>query len=400
VERHRVLFLAAIAIVLSVATPNSRAGDLKITIPKRSRLTPVQQYNRDGVAAVRKQEYDKAETLFYKAYLLDSGDPFTLFNLGYISELQGDLDRAQKFYTLASEQATDAMIDRANSPALEGRPMTDVANNLGDLTMRVNRDNIEATRLLSQGRATEADLLLQKTLTLDAGNAFTLNNLGVAKEAEGDIDAALHYYTQAATTHSSATVIVSSGASWKGKPISEMSATNARDIEQRLAGKSTSTQAALLNLCGVAALNRNEPQIASQDFLKAYSLDPNSAFSLNNEGYLAEMSGDLETAQFFYEKARNAPDAYEPVGFATRRSAEGAQLSTVAGNSDQQIEARIDQEIAAKHRQHNPIQLRRRDGQPITRSPDPAAPPQSTVPLVPLGTGSSPTPVPRPSGPN
>jgi hypothetical protein len=31
-----------------------------------------------------------------------------------------------------------------------------------------------------------------------------------------------------------------------------------------------------------------------------------SAFSLNNRGYVAEMDGDLETAQFFYGKARKA----------------------------------------------------------------------------------------------
>ena len=56
--------------------PNfARAGDLKITIPRRSILTPVQRLNREGVDAVRKHNLKKAEELFYKAYLLDPTIP-------------------------------------------------------------------------------------------------------------------------------------------------------------------------------------------------------------------------------------------------------------------------------------------------------------------------------------
>jgi Flp pilus assembly protein TadD len=86
------------------------AGDLKITLPKRSHLTPVQRLNQEGVQAVRKHSYEKAETLFYRAYLLDPDDPFTLNNLGYISELQGQVDRALSFYALAGKQTTDAVV--------------------------------------------------------------------------------------------------------------------------------------------------------------------------------------------------------------------------------------------------------------------------------------------------
>jgi hypothetical protein len=32
---------------------------LKITIPRRSELTPVQRLNREGVEAVKKQQYEK-----------------------------------------------------------------------------------------------------------------------------------------------------------------------------------------------------------------------------------------------------------------------------------------------------------------------------------------------------
>src|SRR5579862_3999938 len=92
----------------------AQAGDLKINIPKRSTLTPVQRLNREGVEAVRKHNYPKAEQLFYKAYLFDPDDPFTLNNLGYISELQGQVDRAQRFYSLAAAQPSEAVIDVAS----------------------------------------------------------------------------------------------------------------------------------------------------------------------------------------------------------------------------------------------------------------------------------------------
>ena len=82
-------------------TLRAYAGDLRITLPKRSHITVVQRLNREGVEAVRKRNYEKAEKAFYQAYLLDPDDPFTLNNLGYVSELQGQVDRAQTFYALA-----------------------------------------------------------------------------------------------------------------------------------------------------------------------------------------------------------------------------------------------------------------------------------------------------------
>src|SRR6202022_4081210 len=86
--------------------PQAIARDLKITLPKRSQLTPVQKLNREGVEAIRKHNYEKAESLFYKAYLFDPDDPFTLNNLAYISELKGEVERAHRFYDLASRLET------------------------------------------------------------------------------------------------------------------------------------------------------------------------------------------------------------------------------------------------------------------------------------------------------
>src|SRR5579885_1547186 len=117
------------AVILGVAaaafqSQHASAGDLKIKIPRRSILTPVQRLNREGVEAVKKHNLSKAEQLFYKAYLYDPEDSFTLNNLGYIAELQGQLDRAQRFYSLAAAQPSDAVVDIASSKRAQGQPMS------------------------------------------------------------------------------------------------------------------------------------------------------------------------------------------------------------------------------------------------------------------------------------
>jgi Flp pilus assembly protein TadD len=374
--------LAILAVVVGSVPENARAGDLRLTLPKRSHLTPVQRLNREGVDAIQKRNYEKAETLFYQAYLFDPADPFTLYNLGYVSELKGQLERAQKLYGLASEQATDAVIDRTSVQQLEGKPMRDAFGTLKDVPMQVNRMNVEAIRLLSQGRAPEALVLLQKTLALDPHNTYTLNNLGVAKEFRGDYEEALKYYTAAADSQSSEPVIVTLNREWRGKPVSQMAADSARKLRERMQNAATSeAQAALLTVRGVSATNHNDWDVARQDFLKAYSLNPYSAFSLNNIGYLAERDGDLETAQFFYERARKAEDAKAKVGLATRQSAEGMRLFAVAADSDQKVDGEITQENEARRQHPGPVGLKHRDNTPVVEPvPQSATPQSSTVP--------------------
>ncbi|MGA9980609.1 MAG: hypothetical protein WBQ08_18455 [Candidatus Sulfotelmatobacter sp.] len=386
--RKPLILLAIISLLAIFGLRNAWAGDLKLTLPRHSELTLVQRLNREGVDAIRKQQYEKAETLFYKAYLFDPGDPFTLNNLGYISELQGQLERAQKFYALSSEQATDAVIDRANAKRLEGKPMRDAFGSLQDASMQVNRMNVEAIRLLSAGRAAEADVLLQNALALEPRNIFTLNNIGVAREARGDYDEALTYYAAAADSHSTEPVIVTLNRAWRGKPISIMAADSAKKLRERMQKAAGSeAQAALLAVRGVSATNRNDLPAARQDFLKSYSLDPYSAFSLNNIGYLSEMDGDLETAEFFYDKAQKAEDAKVRVGLATRSSAEGKHLSAVAIDSDRKVDGRIIQENQARRRRAGPIELKHRDDTPVVEPT--VLPEESQSPVAPSRVESS-----------
>ena len=368
--------VSVIVILLVGATLPLQAGDLKITIPKRSKTTPVQRLNREGVEAVKKHDYDKAEQLFYKAYLFDPNDAFTLNNLGYISELKGQIERAQQFYVLAAQQSSGAVIDIASTRQVQGQPMNE-ALAVSNEPLQINHANVEAVRLLGQGRAPEADLLLQQVLKKDPDNPFTLNNMGVAKEMEGEREAALRYFDTASQAQADASAAVTTSRAWRGRPVAEMAQQNARALRDQMShAKDIPDQVAELNLRGVSAVNRNDLRAADAAFREAYSLDPNNAFTLNNIGYVSELEGDQETAQFFYDHARQVPGASATVGVATRRTAEGRKLFAVAEDSNSNVEAKVMQERDSLRRQREPVVLRRRDNSIVNEPSPPERQPQ------------------------
>ncbi len=366
------------------------AQTLKITIPLRSELTPVQRLNREGVDAVLKRHYEEAETLFYKAYLYDPADPFTLNNLGYVSELQGQADRAAEFYKIAGSQGCDALIDRTTDKNLKGKPMMYALDTIRNAPLHVNRNNLLSIELLSQDRGFEAVKMLKEALAEYPANPFTLNNLGVAEEAVGDLEAAMHFYDLAASTHSKEPVVVTQVRSWRGKPVSEMAAYSASDLRFRMEKLGIPRmRSGMLAMRGVSELNRNNWDAAKKTFLEAYALDPLSAFSLNNLGYLAERDGDLETAKSFYERARRADDADESIGMATQFSAHGRNLADVAHESDEKVGVQLDAFSESQRGKKGGIELKRRNGEPLK----PAIPAEK---LIPTGTspGSNDTPTP------
>jgi Flp pilus assembly protein TadD len=366
-------------VLIAGVEPCALAKDLRITIPRRSQLAPVQRLNREGVDAVQKGHFDKAKALFYKAYLLDPGDPFTLNNLGYIAEMEGQQDRAETFYGLASGQGTEAFIDKASSAGLKGQTLQTALSAARDIPIQVNRANVAAVRLLSEDRAPEADLVLERALTLDAKNGFTLNNMGVAKEAEGEYVDAIRYYSAAVRARTSDTVVVTTSAAWRGKSVSEMAAESARKLNARMNRlQTTESQTALFNLRGVSALNRNDSRAAWENFSQAFRLAPNNAFSLNNQGVMSEISGDLETAQSFYREAQIADGSRARVGLATRRVAEGVRLDSVASGSEDDVSTAMESANQIMRRNAAPVQLKHRDGTLVVEPAVAPAAPQSS----------------------
>ena len=94
--------------------------------------------------------------------------------------------------------------------------------------MEVNRYNVEAISLLYKDRAAEADVHpAEGAQSLTRKNPFTLNNLGFAREQEGEYDSALQYYTAAANLGSTENIQVAANKEWRGRPISEIASRNA-----------------------------------------------------------------------------------------------------------------------------------------------------------------------------
>jgi len=390
--------LRSLSLLLAVALVTLAAGaaDMRITLPKRTKYTPVQQLNRDGVKALEKRDFRKARQLFYKAYLLDPDDPFTLNNLGYISELEGDIDRAQRYYALAADMSSEAMVDTATSHEAEGKPVAQIAGSAEDNSLQINRLNVAAMSLLMKDRIGEAEQLLGRALQLDHRNPFTLNNIGYTREKQGELDSALSYYTAAAAVNSSEPIAVTANNDWRGRAISDVARRNASKVRDVIRHQSDdpTAQVARLNTRGVYALNRNDRRAAREYFQKAYRLDQENAFTLNNMGYLAELDGDQETAQFYYDKAREAEEAGNKIGVATRKDAEGRPLAEVAERSNEKVDASMQALAELRRRQGGPVVLKRRDNTPVV---EPAAPPR--LPASDQGVQGPPHAAPQPPPP-
>ena len=386
------LFIVGVAAAqLFACVSLSLAGDLKIPIPQRGISTPTQKLNREGVAELKRGHREKAKQLFYRAYLLDPQDPFTLNNLGYVAELEGDADRALRYYALAAQVPTDAVIAESSEASLKGKPLEDAFRQVHDSDKEISKINERAIVLLQAGRVFEARNLLRAALPRYPQDPFLLNNLGYAMETLGDLKEALRCYSAAASIHSTKLVIVTPRQKWRGRPISEVAAANATAINEQIArGEDAEAAAVRLNLRGVAALNDNNPTDARTFFLQAYHQDPQNAFTLNNLGYISEMESDWESAQTYYEAARSGRDANARVTYSTRRDAEGQKIDNLADNNQLDVEATLKAMQSTKRRANRPIELMRRNGLPQVD--------EDVIPVPPVGVPAPTLPTLPPPG--
>jgi Flp pilus assembly protein TadD len=237
--------------------------------------------------------------------------------------------------------------------------------------LQVNRLNVQAIGLLERDRVFEAEAVLNKALTVEPTNPFTLNNLGYTKEKEGELEQAVQLYEKAAAQRSDERIIVAveKNKSWRGKKISDIADKNAEKVRRMVERDQTpESQVARLNLRGVTALNRNDRNAARNFFFQAYKLDPKNAFALNNMGYIAELEGDKESANAYYSAAQRADKAKARVGLASRRDAEGRPIAAVADTNETVVAQRLDAELAEKRKQlgNKPVQMKTRDNEVAT----------------------------------
>ena len=372
-------------LLLPAGGTSAFAGDLRIPLPGRDTSAPTQKLNRDGVAELKRGNLAKAKRFFYRAYLLDPGNPFTLNNLGYVAELDGDAERALRYYDLAEKDHTDAVIAESNNAQLKGKPLDAAFRNVESSNREVSKVSEEAVVLLHDGRLFEARNLLRSVLPRHPNDPFLLNNLGYVTESLGDLEGALRYYSAAASVRSAKPVIVTPRLNWRGHPISKIAAANAAAVNEELSrGEGAEASIARLNLRGVVALNDNDPTSARKFFMDAYKQDPQNAFTLNNLGYLAELSGDWETAESYYQAAQAGRDANARVSYSTSREAEGQKIDSVADGNQANMQSTLAGVQEARRRANKPIELKRRNGTSGTSD--------QPMPVPPVGISPPPMP--------
>jgi len=165
-------------------------------------------------------------------------------------------------------------------------------------------------------------------------------------------------------------VIVTVNKAWRGQAISKVADNNAKKVQSALKKETTiEAEVARLNQRGVSALNRNDRATGRKYFLQAYKLEPEDAFTLNNMGYVAELDGDRESADYYYAKAKEAENHDRHVTLASRREDEGKKLVDVADKNDNKAEASLQAQQELNRRQgKTPVLLERRDHRPATSS--------------------------------
>jgi tetratricopeptide (TPR) repeat protein len=260
-----------------------------------------------------------------------------------------------------------------------------------DSDREISKMSEEAIVLLKEGHLFEARNLLRSMLARYPQDPFLLNNLGYTTESLGDLEGALRYYSAAASVHSTKSVTVTPRLKWRGRPISEVAAANAAQVNEQISrGEGTEAATARLNLRGVVALNDNNPSAARQFFMQAYQRDAQNAFTLNNLGYIAEIDGDWESAQSLYEAARSGRDANERVNYSTRRDEEGQKVDNLADENQVSVESSLKAMQQQRRRANNPVELIPRNAP--SENSEPARP------VPPVGVQGPPLPALPPPG--
>ncbi len=85
--------------------------------------------NLRGVSAINRNERRLGLQYFQQAYALDPNNAFTLNNMGYIAELQGDRETASFFYAKALEaRESNTRVAMAARKEVEGQKLGIVAS--------------------------------------------------------------------------------------------------------------------------------------------------------------------------------------------------------------------------------------------------------------------------------
>ena len=99
------------------------AKDVRISLPKHTKPTPVQKLNQQGVKELEKHNYKKAKQLFYKAYLIDPDNPFTLEQPRLYCRAGWPGRSCAALLCSGADHASDALVYKSTEKAAVGKPV-------------------------------------------------------------------------------------------------------------------------------------------------------------------------------------------------------------------------------------------------------------------------------------
>jgi Flp pilus assembly protein TadD len=85
--------------------------------------------NLRGVSALNRNDWPDARKYFEQSYAIDPENAFSLNNLGYLAEKDGDFETAQDLYEKArTAEGANLPVGVATRRSAEGKPLTQVAD--------------------------------------------------------------------------------------------------------------------------------------------------------------------------------------------------------------------------------------------------------------------------------
>jgi len=128
--------------ISEVAANNAKAVGKRIET-EQGIQDKVARLNLQGVSALNRNDAQAARGFFEQAYKLDPRNAFTLNNMGYVAEMDGDHETADQFYASArAARDASARVTLANRHEMQGLPLGQVARSNDEGAQA----NLEATR--------------------------------------------------------------------------------------------------------------------------------------------------------------------------------------------------------------------------------------------------------------
>jgi Flp pilus assembly protein TadD len=214
----------------------------------------VNRGNVEAMSLLNQGRVQEGEDVLRRTLAADPKNPFTLNNLGYAMEGQGDLDSALHYYQQVANMHSSEKVVVAIDPRWRGKGISDVAaNNVRALRRRIETEqsdaakvarlNLQGVSALNHNEPQQARTFFEQAYRIDPGNAFALNNMGYVAEMEGDQETADELYAAAKQADGSGTkVAIASQRSGVGLALNQVASSNQEGAESNLEMKREAKQ--------------------------------------------------------------------------------------------------------------------------------------------------------------